>query len=86
VNYTDQGRRVGKQLIEVHDVLRGELSELRDILRQVRDGAMRAADARAALYDMTLRQDAGRDLRPLLGRRDAASRPGAHETLKKLEW
>src|ERR1700730_3961562 len=57
VNYTDQGRRVGKQLIAVHDVLRGELSELRDILRQVRDGAMRAADARAALYDMTLRQN-----------------------------
>ena len=34
VNYTDQGRRDGKQLIEVHDLLRSELSELRDILRQ----------------------------------------------------
>ena len=57
VNYTDQGRRVGKQLIEVHDMLRGELSELRDILRQVRDGAMRAGDARAALNEMALRQN-----------------------------
>src|SRR3984893_15890710 len=57
VNYTDQGRRDGKQLIEVHDLLRRELSELRDILRQVRDGAMRAGDARAALNEMALRQN-----------------------------
>jgi hypothetical protein len=57
VNYTDQGRRDGKQLIEVHDLLRSELSELRDILRQVRHGAMRAADARAALNEMALRQN-----------------------------
>ncbi|MDQ6741413.1 MAG: LLM class flavin-dependent oxidoreductase [Candidatus Dormibacteraeota bacterium] len=57
VKYTDLGRRVGKHLIEVHDTLRAELSELRDILRQVRDGAMRAADARAALNDMALRQN-----------------------------
>jgi alkanesulfonate monooxygenase SsuD/methylene tetrahydromethanopterin reductase-like flavin-dependent oxidoreductase (luciferase family) len=57
VNYTDQGRRDGKALIEVHDLLRSELSELRDILRQVRDGSMRAADARAALNEMALRQN-----------------------------
>jgi hypothetical protein len=57
VSYTDQGRRDGKQLIEVHDLLRSELSELRDILRQVRDGAMRAVDARAALNEMSLRQN-----------------------------
>ena len=57
VSYTDQGRRDGKALIEVHDLLRSELSELRDILRQVRDGAMRAVDARAALNEMALRQN-----------------------------
>ncbi|MDX6292322.1 MAG: hypothetical protein QOH50_1397 [Kribbellaceae bacterium] len=57
VIYTDQGRRVAKQLIAVHDLLRGELTELRDILRQVRDGAMPAGDARAALNDMALRQN-----------------------------
>jgi hypothetical protein len=57
VNYTDHGRRVSKRLIEVHDMLRGELSELRDILRQVRDGEMRAGNARAALNDMALRQN-----------------------------
>jgi alkanesulfonate monooxygenase SsuD/methylene tetrahydromethanopterin reductase-like flavin-dependent oxidoreductase (luciferase family) len=57
VNYTDQGRRVSKQLVEVHDLLRGELSDLRGILRQVRDETMRAGDARAALNEMALRQN-----------------------------
>jgi hemerythrin-like domain-containing protein len=57
VTYTEQGRRVSKQLIDVHDVLRGELTELRDILRQVRDEAMPAGDARAALNEMALRQN-----------------------------
>jgi alkanesulfonate monooxygenase SsuD/methylene tetrahydromethanopterin reductase-like flavin-dependent oxidoreductase (luciferase family) len=57
VNYTDQGRRVSKQLVEVHDMLRGELTDLRGILRQVRDETMRAGDARAALNEMALRQN-----------------------------
>jgi alkanesulfonate monooxygenase SsuD/methylene tetrahydromethanopterin reductase-like flavin-dependent oxidoreductase (luciferase family) len=57
VNYTDQGRRVSKQLVEVHDLLRGELTDLRGILRQVRDETMRAGDARAALNEMALRQN-----------------------------
>ena len=56
-NYTDQGRRVSKQLIKVHDILRGELSDLRGMLRQVRDEAMQAGDARAALNEMALRQN-----------------------------
>jgi alkanesulfonate monooxygenase SsuD/methylene tetrahydromethanopterin reductase-like flavin-dependent oxidoreductase (luciferase family) len=56
VTYTDQGRRVSKQLIEVHDMLRGELSDLRATL-QVRDEAMPAGDARAALNQMALRQN-----------------------------
>jgi hypothetical protein len=57
VIYTDQGRRAAQQLIAVHDVLRAELAELRDVLVQVRDGAMQAGDARAALNEMTLRQN-----------------------------
>jgi alkanesulfonate monooxygenase SsuD/methylene tetrahydromethanopterin reductase-like flavin-dependent oxidoreductase (luciferase family)/hemerythrin-like domain-containing protein len=57
VNYTDQGRRAGKALVELHDILRSELSEVRDILRQVRDGAMLAREARAALNEMALRQN-----------------------------
>ena len=57
VIYTDRGRRVAKQLIAVHDLLRGELSDLRHILRQVRDEAIRAGEARAALNEMALRQN-----------------------------
>jgi alkanesulfonate monooxygenase SsuD/methylene tetrahydromethanopterin reductase-like flavin-dependent oxidoreductase (luciferase family) len=57
VTYTDHGRRAAKQLIEVHNMLRGELSDLRDILEQVREGAMHAGDARAALNEMALRQN-----------------------------
>ncbi|MDP9270845.1 MAG: hemerythrin domain-containing protein [Chloroflexota bacterium] len=57
VNYTEHGLRDSKQLIEVHNMLRSELSDLRDILRQVRVGAMQAADARAALNEMALRQN-----------------------------
>ncbi len=56
-HYTDQGRSAAKQLIAVHDLLRGELSDLRDMLEQVREGAMRAGDARAALNEMALRQN-----------------------------
>jgi alkanesulfonate monooxygenase SsuD/methylene tetrahydromethanopterin reductase-like flavin-dependent oxidoreductase (luciferase family) len=57
VIYTDRGRRVAKQLIAVHDLLRRELSDLRHILRQVRDEAIQAGEARAALNEMVLRQN-----------------------------
>src|SRR5690606_19798212 len=51
VTYTRRGRLVGRHLIDVHDVLRRELSELRDVLQQVREGATSAGDARAALNE-----------------------------------
>jgi hypothetical protein len=57
VTYTAQGRLVGQHLIDVHDMLRRELDELRGILAQVRDGAMSAGSARSALNDMALRQN-----------------------------
>ncbi|MDP9275379.1 MAG: hemerythrin domain-containing protein [Chloroflexota bacterium] len=57
MNITDVGRRAAKGLIDVHNVLRSELSELRSILQQVRDGAMPAGDAKTALNEMTLRQN-----------------------------
>jgi hypothetical protein len=57
IAYTDQGRQIGQHLIDVHDMLRSDLTELQAILTQVRDGALAAADARAALDGMALRQN-----------------------------
>jgi len=55
--YTNRGRAVGQHLVDVHDMLRSELTELREILGKVRDGALGAGDARSALNDMALRQN-----------------------------
>jgi alkanesulfonate monooxygenase SsuD/methylene tetrahydromethanopterin reductase-like flavin-dependent oxidoreductase (luciferase family) len=57
VDYSRRGRLVGQHLVDVHDVLRKELGELRDVLTQVRDGALAAGEARSALNDMALRQN-----------------------------
>jgi hemerythrin-like domain-containing protein len=57
VTYSDAGRLVGQQLVNVHDILRAELTELREILANVRDGALQATDARSELSDMALRQN-----------------------------
>ncbi len=57
VAYTRRGRVVGQHLIDVHDMLRTELAALRDVLAQVRAGAMTAGDARSALNDMALRRN-----------------------------
>jgi alkanesulfonate monooxygenase SsuD/methylene tetrahydromethanopterin reductase-like flavin-dependent oxidoreductase (luciferase family) len=57
VSYTPQGRAAGQHLIDVHDHLRKELAELRDVVAQVRDGAISAGEARSALSAMALRQN-----------------------------
>jgi hemerythrin-like domain-containing protein len=57
VTYSDRGKLVGQQLVNVHDMLRTELTELREILANVRDGALNATDARSELSEMTLRQN-----------------------------
>jgi hemerythrin-like domain-containing protein len=57
VTYTDQGRQTGRHLIDVHDMLRRELAALRDLLTQVRDGAITAGDARSELNKLALRQN-----------------------------
>lgn len=57
VSYTRRGQLAGKHLIDVHNVLRAELTELQDVLAQVVEGALTAADARAALREMALRQN-----------------------------
>jgi alkanesulfonate monooxygenase SsuD/methylene tetrahydromethanopterin reductase-like flavin-dependent oxidoreductase (luciferase family) len=55
--YSDRGKIVGQQLVNVHDILRTELTELRGMLAQVRDGALSATAARSELDDMALRQN-----------------------------
>ncbi|HZO06215.1 MAG TPA: LLM class flavin-dependent oxidoreductase [Solirubrobacterales bacterium] len=57
VSYTDAGRHAGQHLIDVHDHLRNELTQLREVVAQVRDGALGAGEARDALHAMALRQN-----------------------------
>ena len=57
VVYSEQGRQVGKHLIDVHDHLRAELAELRSVVEQVRDGARSAGEARGDLNRMAMRQN-----------------------------
>jgi alkanesulfonate monooxygenase SsuD/methylene tetrahydromethanopterin reductase-like flavin-dependent oxidoreductase (luciferase family) len=57
VEYTRRGRLVGQHLVDVHDMLRTELTELSEILAQVRDGGLSAGGARSALNEMALRQN-----------------------------
>jgi hypothetical protein len=57
VEYSERGRRVGQHLIDVHDALRAELTELRSVVAQVRDGELAPGDARSALNQMAMRQN-----------------------------
>lgn len=54
--YTAHGRAIAGHLIEIHDHLRTELAQIRDLIGQVRDGAG-AARVRSAINQMTLRQN-----------------------------
>jgi hypothetical protein len=55
--YAPHAHAVGQHLVDVHDHLRAELNRLHDLLDQVKDGAVSAADARGALNEMTMRQN-----------------------------
>jgi hemerythrin-like domain-containing protein len=48
---------VGRHLVDVHDHLRGELAQLRDLVGQLRDGAVDAGEARGFISQMTIRQN-----------------------------
>jgi len=54
--YSARGRAVARHLVEIHDHLRSELSQIRDLIGQVRDAAS-AARVRSAINQMTLRQN-----------------------------
>lgn len=55
--YTRQGRSYAQHLIDVHDHLRAELNTVRDLIDQVRRGAIDAGQARSAINQMTMRQN-----------------------------
>jgi hemerythrin-like domain-containing protein len=56
--YSDAGRAGGQHLVDVHDHLRGELAELRDVVEQVAAGELSAARARSLINTMAMRQNA----------------------------
>ncbi|HTX26642.1 MAG TPA: LLM class flavin-dependent oxidoreductase [Streptosporangiaceae bacterium] len=55
--YTRAGRGAGEDLVRVHDMLRQELTTIRDLIVQVQKGAIDAARARSELNQMTMRQN-----------------------------
>jgi hypothetical protein len=55
--YSTRGRAIARHLIQIHDHLRSELAGVRDLIRQVRAGAVSAAGARSAINDLTMRQN-----------------------------
>ena len=55
--FTAQQLAIPAHLAEVHDYLRAELDQVRDIVRQVREGHMTVGSARSVINTMTMRQN-----------------------------
>jgi len=55
--YSPREQAVGQHLIDVHDALRGELTQLRDLVEQVAAGTSNAAAVRSYINRMTIRQN-----------------------------
>ena len=55
--YTRTGRAASAELVQVHNMLRGELATVRDLIVQVQKGAINAVHARSQLNQMTMRQN-----------------------------
>ena len=56
-SYSAHGRLIAGHLIGVHDHLRAELAQIRDLIEQVRDSETGVAEARSAINRMTLRSN-----------------------------
>lgn len=57
VRFDPRGLAVGRHLIEVHDHFRAELERMRDLLDQVRRGALEVGAARSQVNEMALRSN-----------------------------
>jgi Hemerythrin HHE cation binding domain len=55
--YPPEQESVAQHLVEVHDHLRGELAQVRDLVAQVRRGLLSVGEARSGIHAMTLRQN-----------------------------
>ncbi|MGO4597648.1 LLM class flavin-dependent oxidoreductase [Terrabacter sp. 2RAF25] len=55
--YSSAEQAVPQHLVDVHDHLRGELAQLRDIVGQVRRGSLSTGAARSVLNTMAMRQN-----------------------------
>ncbi|ROS43511.1 LLM class flavin-dependent oxidoreductase [Amycolatopsis thermoflava] len=55
--HDDREQAAGQRLIEVHDHLRAELGQLRDLLTEVAAGTLDPGAARSRLHTLTLRQN-----------------------------
>jgi hypothetical protein len=55
VTFGAAGRQVGRHLVDVHDHYRAELRQVRDVLRQVKEGTARIGDAREQINLMAIR-------------------------------
>ncbi len=55
--YSDEGRAFARDLIRVHDHLRGELTQLRDMIVQVAAGSLDPGMARSAINALTVKQN-----------------------------
>lgn len=55
--YTEHDQATARHLVDVHDHLRGELSQIRQLIEQVADGGLDAGQARSHINTMTMRQN-----------------------------
>jgi iron-sulfur cluster repair protein YtfE (RIC family) len=55
--YSPRDLASAQQLVDIHDHLRSELTNIRDLVAQVLDGSIDPADARSSINQMTLRQN-----------------------------
>ena len=56
--YTPAQQAAPQHLIDVHDHLRSELAQVRDVVEQVRRGLLSVGQARSVINTMTMRQNA----------------------------
>jgi alkanesulfonate monooxygenase SsuD/methylene tetrahydromethanopterin reductase-like flavin-dependent oxidoreductase (luciferase family) len=56
-SYMESEQAWPQHLIDIHDALRAELAQLRDVVDQVRRGLLQVGQARSAINTMTMRQN-----------------------------